>query len=125
MFIFLHSSVHIEASCMFTSCSTCLFFHPLMISNLKMDRISQVVCFNFSHQFHAFLCPLLTYLYSQFYFQKIISLPDLSSFQVRKRPLNKKEISRKEDDIVTVHENAYLTVDEPKMKVCCLCRYYL
>ncbi|XP_042421053.1 kinesin-like protein KIN-13A [Zingiber officinale] len=36
---------------------------------------------------------------------------------VRKRPLNKKEISRKEDDIVTVHENAYLTVYEPKLKV--------
>ncbi|CAI9118819.1 OLC1v1020442C1 [Oldenlandia corymbosa var. corymbosa] len=36
---------------------------------------------------------------------------------VRKRPLNKKEISRKEDDIVTVHENAYLTVHEPKLKV--------
>ncbi|XP_009383744.2 kinesin-like protein KIN-13A [Musa acuminata AAA Group] len=36
---------------------------------------------------------------------------------VRKRPLNKKEISRKEDDIVTVHDNAYLTVHEPKLKV--------
>ncbi|KAG1326250.1 kinesin-like protein KIN-13A [Cocos nucifera] len=36
---------------------------------------------------------------------------------VRKRPLNKKEISRKEDDIVTVHNNAYLTVHEPKLKV--------
>ncbi|XP_020583463.1 kinesin-like protein KIN-13A [Phalaenopsis equestris] len=36
---------------------------------------------------------------------------------VRKRPLNKKEISRKEEDIVTVHENAYLTVHEPKLKV--------
>ncbi|XVF38728.1 hypothetical protein REPUB_Repub20aG0126800 [Reevesia pubescens] len=35
---------------------------------------------------------------------------------VRKRPLNKKEISRKEDDIVTVNENA-LTVHEPKLKV--------
>ncbi|KAG6486663.1 hypothetical protein ZIOFF_055242 [Zingiber officinale] len=55
--------------------------------------------------------------YTQFYFQKIVSLPDFSSFQVRKRPLNKKEISRKEDDIVTVHENAYLTVYEPKLKV--------
>ncbi|KAK8287147.1 hypothetical protein V6Z12_D07G039500 [Gossypium hirsutum] len=31
-------------------------------------------------------------------------------------PLNKKEISRKEDDIVTVDENA-LTVHEPKLKV--------
>ncbi|PKA62960.1 Diatom spindle kinesin 1 [Apostasia shenzhenica] len=36
---------------------------------------------------------------------------------VRKRPINKKEISRKEEDIVTVHENAYLTVHEPKLKV--------
>ncbi|KAG1338683.1 kinesin-like protein KIN-13A [Cocos nucifera] len=36
---------------------------------------------------------------------------------VRKRPLNKKEISRKEDDIVTVNDNAYLTVHEPKLKV--------
>ncbi|KAI3469381.1 hypothetical protein Pfo_026044 [Paulownia fortunei] len=36
---------------------------------------------------------------------------------VRKRPLNKKEISRKEDDIVTVYDDAYLTVHEPKLKV--------
>ncbi|XP_010259584.1 PREDICTED: kinesin-like protein KIN-13A [Nelumbo nucifera] len=36
---------------------------------------------------------------------------------VRKRPLNKKELSRKEDDIVTVNDNAYLTVHEPKLKV--------
>ncbi|KAK2645877.1 hypothetical protein Ddye_021072 [Dipteronia dyeriana] len=35
---------------------------------------------------------------------------------VRKRPLNKKELSRKEDDIVTVIDNA-LTVHEPKLKV--------
>ncbi|KAK8571989.1 hypothetical protein V6N12_028053 [Hibiscus sabdariffa] len=35
---------------------------------------------------------------------------------VRKRPLNKKEVSRKEDDIVSVRENA-LTVHEPKQKV--------
>ncbi|KAJ4834073.1 Kinesin-like protein KIN-13A [Turnera subulata] len=35
---------------------------------------------------------------------------------VRKRPLNKKEIARKEDDIVTVCENG-LTVHEPKLKV--------
>ncbi|KAK4856029.1 hypothetical protein QYF36_013397 [Acer negundo] len=35
---------------------------------------------------------------------------------VRKRPLNKKELSRKEDDIVTVFDNA-LTVHEPKLKV--------
>ncbi|KAK4759246.1 hypothetical protein SAY87_022377 [Trapa incisa] len=36
---------------------------------------------------------------------------------VRKRPLNKKEIARKEDDIVTVVDNAYLNVHEPKLKV--------
>uniref|UniRef100_A0A7N1A2T1 Kinesin-like protein n=1 Tax=Kalanchoe fedtschenkoi TaxID=63787 RepID=A0A7N1A2T1_KALFE len=36
---------------------------------------------------------------------------------VRKRPLNKKELSRKEDDIVTVNDGAYLTVHEPKLKV--------
>ncbi|KAJ6911986.1 hypothetical protein NC652_022312 [Populus alba x Populus x berolinensis] len=35
---------------------------------------------------------------------------------VRKRPLNKKELARKEDDIVTVYDNA-LTVHEPKLKV--------
>ncbi|CAM8902730.1 unnamed protein product [Rhodiola kirilowii] len=36
---------------------------------------------------------------------------------VRKRPLNKKELSRKEEDIVTVNNGAYLTVHEPKLKV--------
>ncbi|KAK2412061.1 Kinesin-like protein KIN-13A [Trifolium repens] len=36
---------------------------------------------------------------------------------VRKRPLNKKELAKKEDDIVTVCDNAYLTVHEPKVKV--------
>ncbi|KAL6989952.1 Kinesin-like protein KIN-13A [Sarracenia purpurea var. burkii] len=36
---------------------------------------------------------------------------------VRKRPLNKKEIARKEEDIVTVYDNAYLMVHEPKLKV--------
>ncbi|PSR85118.1 Kinesin-like protein [Actinidia chinensis var. chinensis] len=36
---------------------------------------------------------------------------------VRKRPLNKKEIARKEEDIVTVCDNASLTVHEPKLKV--------
>ncbi|XP_077226818.1 kinesin-like protein KIN-13A [Tasmannia lanceolata] len=36
---------------------------------------------------------------------------------VRKRPLNKKEVARKEDDIVTVCDNAYLAVHEPKLKV--------
>ncbi|KAK7292265.1 hypothetical protein RIF29_08043 [Crotalaria pallida] len=36
---------------------------------------------------------------------------------VRKRPLNKKELAKKEDDVVTVYDNAYLTVHEPKLKV--------
>ncbi|KAL5140980.1 Kinesin-like protein KIN-13A [Glycine soja] len=36
---------------------------------------------------------------------------------VRKRPLNKKELAKKEDDVVTVADNAYLTVHEPKLKV--------
>ncbi|GMP56859.1 hypothetical protein CsSME_00021171 [Camellia sinensis var. sinensis] len=36
---------------------------------------------------------------------------------VRKRPLNKKEIARKEEDIVAVSDNAFLTVHEPKLKV--------
>ncbi|KAG2271774.1 hypothetical protein Bca52824_066329 [Brassica carinata] len=35
---------------------------------------------------------------------------------VRKRPLNKKETARKEDDVVTVSDNS-LTVHEPKLKV--------
>lgn len=35
---------------------------------------------------------------------------------VRKRPLNKKELAQKEDDVVTVYDNA-LTVHEPKLKV--------
>ncbi|KAJ7561762.1 hypothetical protein O6H91_03G040300 [Diphasiastrum complanatum] len=37
---------------------------------------------------------------------------------VRKRPVNKKELARKEDDIVTIDEGASsLTVHEPKLKV--------
>ncbi|KAL5097988.1 hypothetical protein RYX36_002315 [Vicia faba] len=36
---------------------------------------------------------------------------------VRKRPLNKKELAKREDDAVTVSDNAYLTVYEPKLKV--------
>ncbi|KAL4642947.1 hypothetical protein ACB092_02G056500 [Castanea dentata] len=36
---------------------------------------------------------------------------------VRKRPLNKKELSRKEEDIVNVYDSAYVTVHEPKLKV--------
>ncbi|KAI3828609.1 hypothetical protein L1987_02714 [Smallanthus sonchifolius] len=35
---------------------------------------------------------------------------------VRKRPLNKKELARKEDDVVSVRDNG-LTVHEPKLKV--------
>ncbi|KAI3767656.1 hypothetical protein L2E82_17971 [Cichorium intybus] len=37
-------------------------------------------------------------------------------FVVRNRPLNKKEVSRKEDDVVSVCANS-LTVHEPKLKV--------
>ncbi|PSS18221.1 Kinesin-like protein [Actinidia chinensis var. chinensis] len=36
---------------------------------------------------------------------------------VRKRPLNKKEVARKEEDIVTVCDSTYLAVHEPKLKV--------
>ena len=36
---------------------------------------------------------------------------------VRKRPLNRKELSRKEDDAVAVHDSSSLTVYEPKLKV--------
>lgn len=36
---------------------------------------------------------------------------------VRKRPLNKKELTKKEDDVVTVSDTSYLTVHEPKLKV--------
>ncbi|KAG6431184.1 hypothetical protein SASPL_109261 [Salvia splendens] len=36
---------------------------------------------------------------------------------VRKRPLNKKELARKEDDVVAVYDDANLTVHEPKLKV--------
>ncbi|XP_004508209.1 kinesin-like protein KIN-13A [Cicer arietinum] len=36
---------------------------------------------------------------------------------VRKRPLNKKELAKKEDDVVTVYDSAYLAVHEPKLKV--------
>lgn len=42
----------------------------------------------------------------------------VTDVKVRKRPLNKKELARKEDDIVSVDNNAYLTVHEPKLKVC-------
>jgi kinesin family protein 2/24 len=38
--------------------------------------------------------------------------------QVRKRPLNKKEISKKEEDIITIEPNhTSLTVHETKLKV--------
>ncbi|XP_066364817.1 kinesin-like protein KIN-13A [Miscanthus floridulus] len=36
---------------------------------------------------------------------------------VRKRPLNRKELSRKEEDIITVQDSSCLTVYEPKLKV--------
>jgi kinesin family protein 2/24 len=36
---------------------------------------------------------------------------------VRKRPLNKKETAKKEEDVVTVSDNS-LTVHEPRVKVC-------
>lgn len=36
---------------------------------------------------------------------------------VRKRPLNKKELARKEEDIITVNDNVWLSVHEPKLKV--------
>jgi hypothetical protein len=31
--------------------------------------------------------------------------------------LNRKELSRKEEDIITVHDSSFLTVYEPKLKV--------
>ncbi|OAY67573.1 Kinesin-13A [Ananas comosus] len=36
---------------------------------------------------------------------------------VRKRPLSEKEISRKEGDIISVDDNAHITIQEPKLKV--------
>ncbi|KAJ0804527.1 putative kinesin motor domain, P-loop containing nucleoside triphosphate hydrolase [Helianthus annuus] len=44
------------------------------------------------------------------------SLSSWCSYMVRKRPLNKKELARKEDDVVSVCANG-LTVHEPKLKV--------
>ena len=43
---------------------------------------------------------------------------------MRKRPLNKKELARKEDDIVSVCDNASLTVHEPKLKVTLFLLFY-
>jgi hypothetical protein len=38
--------------------------------------------------------------------------------QVRKRPINKKELARKEEDIITIKDtDCSLTVHEPKVKV--------
>ncbi|OAY63910.1 Kinesin-13A [Ananas comosus] len=37
--------------------------------------------------------------------------------EVRKRPLSKKEISRKEGDIISVDDNAHIVIQEPKLKV--------
>ncbi|KAF5817361.1 putative plus-end-directed kinesin ATPase [Helianthus annuus] len=45
-----------------------------------------------------------------------ISLSSWCSYQVRKRPLNKKELAHKEDDVVNICANG-LTVHEPKLKV--------
>lgn len=40
------------------------------------------------------------------------------SLQVRKRPLNKKEMAKKEEDIITIEPNSnFLTVHETKLKV--------
>jgi hypothetical protein len=52
-------------------------------------------------------------------FQHLTDIPDLvlQYIQVRKRPLNRKELSRKEEDAVTVHDLSSLTVYEPKLKV--------
>lgn len=45
--------------------------------------------------------------------------------QVRKRPLNKKEIAKKEEDIITIDRNANsLTVYETKLKVSLLASLY-
>jgi kinesin family protein 2/24 len=44
--------------------------------------------------------------------------------QVRKRPLNKKEIAKKEEDIITIESNSNsnsLTVHETKLKVITAC----
>lgn len=42
--------------------------------------------------------------------------------QVRKRPLNKKEIAKKEEDIITIEPNSNaLTVHETKLKVSSWC----
>lgn len=40
----------------------------------------------------------------------------LSVLQVRKRPLNKKEIAKREEDIISIHTNS-LVVHETKLKV--------
>ncbi|KAL6977124.1 hypothetical protein U1Q18_025919, partial [Sarracenia purpurea var. burkii] len=42
---------------------------------------------------------------------------DVENVEVRKTPLNKKEIARKEEDIVTVYDNAYFVVHESILKV--------
>ena len=46
----------------------------------------------------------------------------LSSLQVRKRPLNKKEMTKKEEDIITIERMSNsLTVHEKKYKVSATC----
>lgn len=37
--------------------------------------------------------------------------------QVRKRPLNRRELSRSEFDVIAIHHPSRLTVQEPKTKV--------
>ena len=53
----------------------------------------------------------------------LILVRNFSLLQVRKRPLNKKEVSRKEEDIIDVHNSQFLTVHEPKLKVLLGCLY--
>jgi len=69
----------------------------------------KVVVRNFTFKSFICLCQLVN-----------LVMPDLVSSphaQVRKRPLNRKELSRKEEDIITVHDSSFLTVYEPKLKV--------
>ena len=64
-----------------------------------------------------FYCYGLIFIGNHVMPREVLNLHVIYLFQVRKRPLNKKELSRKEEDIVTVFDNAYLAVHEPKLKV--------
>lgn len=45
-------------------------------------------------------------------------MPVMVIMQVRKRPLNKKEIAKKDEDIITIEQNLNsITVHETKLKV--------